>query len=99
VAAAEGEMSRVEDDADVGQLEQPLDLPRRLHERPRMVMETEREAPLLRELGGSRDPVCQPTPAALIQTQGAILGRLAGIGDPLRRAGVRKDRVGLTPAG
>ena len=99
VSTAKCEVPGVEDDANVGQLKEPLDLPGRLHVRPGVVMEAHVEAALLGELGGARDSFREAPPAVFVQAQRAVRGGPAGIGQSLRRAVVGEDGVRFAAAG
>src|SRR5207237_3782157 len=74
VAAPEREVPGVEEEADVGELEHALDLPRRLDVRRGVVVEGGLVAAAASGVGGAGDPVGEPLPARVVEAD-AALGR------------------------
>ena len=92
IAATESEVARVEQQADVRQLEHALDLPRRFDERRGVVVERRLEAAVARQVGGPRDTFGQPAPARGVEPDRLIRSGAARELRALRRTHRRRGR-------
>src|SRR5204862_6488282 len=88
IAPAEREVAGVEQQADVGELEQALDLPRCLDVRRRVVVERRFESSGPCELGSPGYAVGQPAPAVLVEADRAVRRGAPWKADALGRARV-----------
>src|SRR5207244_5835860 len=95
ISAAESKMARIEQEADVCELEHALDLPRCLDERRSVVVECRLHATRASKIGGASDALGQASPAGGVEADRVIRGGPTGKLCALRRARVRKDSFGL----
>ena len=99
VAAGDRDVPAVEQQRDVGVLEQALDLGDALDVGRRVVVEDRLEAALAGRVGGARDALDERAPARVVQAQRGVLAAAARVGDPLGAArvaqhGPRAGRAG-----
>ena len=99
ISAAEPEVSGVEQETDVGELEHPLDLPRRLHERRSVVVERGLEATCAGKFAGVCNTFGEARPPGFVEADRAVCRGAAGKADPLRRASVCEHRLRLCATG
>ena len=92
VGAADEQVARVDEQVDRRQLEQPVDLGRRLDVRARVRVEDRREAACAGERLGAREAVGEALPAGIVEPQRRIVLAAARVGEALGRAAVAEDR-------
>src|SRR4051794_3589106 len=104
VAAADDEVPRVEAELRVGEVQHAFDLPRRLDEGARLVVERRLVAAVAAAVQDPGDSGGEAPPAVVVETPGAARGRAPRPGPALRAAGVgegggRRGGPGARPAG
>src|SRR5438067_1443566 len=94
VGAADQEVTGVDEQADVGELEHAVDLPRRLDEGARVGVEGRLEPAAACQLLGAAKTVGEAAPARLVEAERAVLPAPPGVGAPFVRAAVAEYGAG-----